>query len=79
MAEEHHPGEVYEVGRDPGHQGKFKVFTIDGREPQSRRGLTKTQATKQFRLLEGMARGWEPTGKPSDLVPVPGQGGRKRR
>jgi hypothetical protein len=79
MAGEPHPGDVYEVGRDPDRQGKFKVFTIEGGEPQSRRGLTKTQATKQFRLLEGLARGWEPDGTPSDLVPVPGQGGRKRR
>jgi hypothetical protein len=74
----HHPGRVYEVLPDAVAEGWFRVYTLDGGVPQSSHGLTKTQATRQFRLLEGLARGWEPTGKPSNIVPVPGQGGRER-
>jgi len=29
--------------------------------------LPHITAVKQFRLLEGLERGWKPTGEPSDL------------
>src|SRR5215472_1140184 len=78
MAEAHHPGRVYEVLPDDEDEGTFRVYTLDGHVPQCGHGQTKTEATRQFRLLEGIARGWQPTGEPSNLVPVPGQGGRQR-
>lgn len=76
--QQHHPGRYYEVLPDPQDEGTFRVYTISGHAPHSDHGLTKTQATRQFRLLEGLARGWQPTGALSNLVPVPGAGGRER-
>ena len=72
-----HPGRYYEVLPDPEAQGRFRVYGIESHEPHSDHGLTKTQATRQFRLMEGLARGWQPTGMPSNLHPVPGAGGRE--
>lgn len=74
---ERHPGEFYEVLPDEQDEGTFRVYGRELHDPHSNHGLTKTQATRQFRLLEGLAHGWVPTGKPSNLHPVPGVGGRE--
>jgi hypothetical protein len=51
--------------------GGFKVVnTVTGREVNPLgRPLSHDIATKQFRLLSGLERGWEPTGEPSALTP----------
>lgn len=41
-------------------KGKYKVETPEGVKA---RGTTKQKAEAQRRLLEGVKRGWKPTGK----------------
>lgn len=48
-------------------KGGQKVFNTDTGNPASTRPLDHVTAVKQFRLLEGLENGWEPTGEPSKL------------
>jgi hypothetical protein len=57
-------------------KGGEKVFNTGTGHAASSRPLDHVTAVKQFRLLEGLERGWEPTGKPSAMTPhdEPGPG-----
>jgi hypothetical protein len=46
--------------------GEVVVNTGTGKTASSR-PLPHITAVKQFRLLEGLERGWQPTGEPSKL------------
>jgi len=48
-------------------EGGEKVENTETGEFASTRPLPHITAVKQFRLLEGLERGWKPTGEPSDL------------
>jgi hypothetical protein len=54
----------YEVVKVPGGE---KVKNTETGNFASTRALDHVTAVKQFRLLEGLERGWQPTGEPSDL------------
>lgn len=47
--------------------GGEKVFNTETDKPASTRPLDHVTAVKQFRVLQGLEHGWEPTGKASDL------------
>ena len=49
--------------------GGEKVFNTGTGKAASTRPLDHRTAVKQFRLLEGLERGWKPTGEPSNLKP----------
>jgi hypothetical protein len=48
-------------------EGGEKVENTETGKFASTRPLPHITAVKQFRLLEGLERGWKPTGEPSDL------------
>jgi hypothetical protein len=45
----------------------FKVKNTETGHFASTRPLPHKTAVKQFRLLEGLENGWQPTGEPSNL------------